>query len=123
MGTIGKRIKILKQSMVMATKTLRICERGHKYYKSSDCPTCPNCEKLKQAESGFLALLSNPARNALLHHDIDTVHKLAGFTEKEILALHGIGRASLPILKKALEEAGLDFKPKEEKKYSLKNKK
>ncbi len=29
----------------MAVKgTLRVCPKGHKYYKSSDCPTCPVCE-------------------------------------------------------------------------------
>ncbi|HMR83142.1 MAG TPA: RNA polymerase alpha subunit C-terminal domain-containing protein [Niabella sp.] len=90
--------------------TLRTCEKGHKYYKSSDCPTCPVCEKLKEPASGFLALLSNPARNALLHYGIDTVQKLAEYTEKEILALHGIGKASLPAFQRALEEAGLYFK-------------
>ncbi len=93
------------------SNTPRTCEKGHKYYKSSDCLTCPVCEKLKEPASGFLGLLSNPARNALLHYGIDTVEKLAGYTEKEVLALHGIGRASLPAFKKALEEAGLDFKP------------
>lgn len=98
------------------TKILKTCDQGHKFYKSSDCPTCPVCEKLKEPASGFLALLSNPARNALLHYGIDTVQKLAGHTEKEILALHGIGRASLPAFKKALEEAGLNFRPVEKKK-------
>ncbi len=101
----------------MATaKILKTCDHGHKFYKSSDCPTCPTCEKLKEPASGFLALLSNPARNALLHYRIDTVQKLADHTEKEILALHGIGRASLPAFKKALEEAGLNFRPAEKKK-------
>ncbi|RZF61373.1 RNA polymerase alpha subunit C-terminal domain-containing protein [Sphingobacterium corticibacterium] len=95
----------------MATpKTLRTCKQGHKYYKSSDCPTCPICEKMKEPALGFLALLSNPAKNALLHYGIDTIEKLANHTEKEILALHGIGKASLPVFQKALEEAGLRFK-------------
>ncbi|NGM66827.1 RNA polymerase alpha subunit C-terminal domain-containing protein [Sphingobacterium sp. SGR-19] len=95
----------------MATpKTLRTCKQGHQYYKSSDCPTCPICEKIKAPASGFLSLLSSPARNALLHYGIDTIEKLAEHTEKEILALHGIGKASLPPLKKTLEEAGLNFK-------------
>lgn len=95
----------------MATeKTVRTCSKGHKYYKSSDCLTCPVCEKLKEPASGFLALLSSPARNALLHYGIDTIQKLAGHTEKEILAIHGIGKASLPAFKKALKAVGLDFK-------------
>lgn len=91
-------------------KTQRTCDKGHTYYKSSDCPTCPSCEKLKEPASGFLALLSNPARNALLHYGIDTIQKLASHSEKEILKLHGIGKASLPVFRKALEEAGLKFK-------------
>ncbi len=94
-------------------KTLRTCQKGHRYYKSSDCPTCPVCEKLKEPASGFLGLLSNPARNALLHYGIDTIQKLAAHTKKEILALHGIGRASMPVFEKALKEAGLDFKTSE----------
>ena len=88
----------------------RTCEKGHTYYKSSDCPTCPTCEKLKEPASGFLALLSNPARNALLYYGIDTIQKLASHSEKEILKLHGIGKASLPVFRKALEEEGLKFK-------------
>lgn len=97
----------------MATKkTKKICKHGHAFYKSSDCPTCPTCEKLKGPASGFLALLSNPARNALLHHGIDTIQKLASHTEKEILDIHGIGKASLPAFGKSLEEHGLSFKEK-----------
>jgi DNA-directed RNA polymerase alpha subunit len=88
----------------------KICSNGHTYYKSSDCPTCPTCEKLKEPASGFLALLSNPARNTLLHYGIDTLQKLAGYTEKEILDLHGMGKASMPTLRKALEQEGLAFK-------------
>lgn len=101
--------------MAKTKKTLRTCEKGHKYYKSSDCPTCPTCEKLKEPSSGFLAHLSNPARNALLHHGIDTVQKLSSHTEKEILNIHGIGKASLPVFRKSLEEQGLSFKQKESK--------
>lgn len=91
-------------------KIKKTCKFGHTFYKSSDCPTCPTCEKLKEPASGFLAYLSNPARNALLHHGIDTIEKLAAHTEKEILALHGMGKASLPALHKSLAEAGLRFK-------------
>jgi len=98
------------RSKMTTPKTLRTCEQGHQYSKSTDCRTCPICEKLKAPALGFLSLLSSPARNALLHYGIDTIEKLAEHTEKEILALHGIGKASLPAFKKALEEAGLNFK-------------
>lgn len=91
--------------------TLRTCEKGHKYYKSSDCPTCPECEKEKKPTEGFLSRLSSPARNALVHYlGVDTPEKLSKYTEKEILNLHGMGKASLPTLRKALEEKGLKFK-------------
>lgn len=92
-------------------KTLRICEKGHRYYKSTDCPTCPQCEKEKKPQEGFLSLLSSPARSALVEYlGIDNLDKLAQYSEKEILSLHGMGKASMPILRKALEEKGLSFK-------------
>ncbi len=62
------------------------------------------------ASSEFLSLLSNPARSALEHAGITTLTKLAKFSEKEILALHGIGPASIPTLHKALKDAGLAFR-------------
>ncbi|MGG3725837.1 RNA polymerase alpha subunit C-terminal domain-containing protein [Bacillus wiedmannii] len=91
-------------------KTLRTCEKGHEYYKSSDCPTCPTCEKEKKPKTGFLSLLSSPARNALEHHGIHTIEELSKYSEKEILKLHGRGPASMPKLRNALEEKGLSFK-------------
>lgn len=97
-------------SMPTSKTTLRTCKQGHSYYKTSDCPTCPECEKNNKPGAGFLATLASPARRALLHYNIDTVKKLADYTEVEILKLHGIGPASLPALQKALKEAGLSFK-------------
>lgn len=89
---------------------LKICEKGHEYTKSSDCPTCPTCDKENKPVSGFLSKLSSPARNALLYEDIDTLHKLSEYSEKEILKIHGIGPASLPIMRELLKEIGLSFK-------------
>ena len=107
----GFKEKELRPKTKMATqKTKKTCKFGHIFYKSSDCPTCPTCEKLKVPASCFLGLLSNPARNALLHHGIDNIQKLASYTEKEILELHGMGKASLPILHKALANEGLGFR-------------
>nr|WP_144928248.1 RNA polymerase alpha subunit C-terminal domain-containing protein [Paenibacillus bovis] len=94
----------------MLEKKLRVCERGHKYYKSSDCPSCPTCNKEDKPNNGFLSKLSSPARNALVHEGIDTLQKLSTYTEKEILKIHGIGRASIPTMRKLLEEEGLAFK-------------
>jgi hypothetical protein len=96
--------------MTNSEKTLRICNRGHKYYKSTDCPTCPTCEQEKKPESGFLSVLSNPARRALEHNGITSLEILSTFSEKEILKFHGMGPASLPKLRAALLESGLSFK-------------
>jgi predicted RecB family nuclease len=88
----------------------KTCSQGHRYYKSSDCPTCPICEREQKNETGFLLLLSAPARRALENHGITSLHKLSEHSEKEILQFHGLGPASLPKLRAALEEAGLSFK-------------
>ena len=93
----------------MPTKQLKICDRGHKFYKSSDCPTCPICAAQDKPETGFLALLSGPARRALEHAEITTLTKLSHYSEREILKLHGMGPKSMPILRKALEDASLAF--------------
>ncbi|MFD1335801.1 RNA polymerase alpha subunit C-terminal domain-containing protein [Oceanobacillus iheyensis] len=91
-------------------KSLRVCKKGHKYYKSSDCPSCPTCDKENKPKIGFLSKLSSPARNALVYEGIDTLQVLSKYTEKEILKIHGIGPASLPIMRASLEEEGLSFK-------------
>lgn len=90
-------------------KQKRICPNGHTYYKSSDCPTCPQCEAERRPTDGFLALLSAPARRALLNAGITELIQLASYSEKEILALHGMGKASLPVLREALSREGLAF--------------
>lgn len=100
----------MKDQLMASIKQKRICPKGHTYYKASDCPTCPVCEKLKAPPTGFLALLKSPARNTLLHHGIDSIEKLASHTEKEIMSLHGMGKSSLPALLQALKDAGLSFK-------------
>ena len=89
--------------------TLRTCKKGHQYYKSSDCPTCPVCEKERKPKEGFLSLLSAPARRALENENISTLKQLSKFSEKEILKLHGIGPTAIPILKSALKKEGLSF--------------
>jgi len=91
-------------------KNLRICPNGHKYYKSSDCPTCPVCETERKPKEGFLALLGAPARRALENHGITTLKQLSKFSENEILELHGMGKTTIPKLITALKAEGLSFK-------------
>ncbi|MGG0846261.1 RNA polymerase alpha subunit C-terminal domain-containing protein [Peribacillus simplex] len=96
--------------MTISKKTLRTCDEGHKYYKSSDCPTCPVCEQERKPEDGFLSLLSAPARRALEHNGVTSLQQLTKYSENEILKFHGMGPASLPKLRAALETNGLSFK-------------
>ncbi|MCW3075841.1 MAG: hypothetical protein JWO32_450 [Bacteroidetes bacterium] len=91
-------------------KTLRICKKGHQYFKSSDCPTCPACEEAKKPKEGFLGLLFAPARRALENANITTLIQLSKYSESDILKLHGIGKTTIPILIKELKNAGLKFK-------------
>lgn len=91
-------------------KTLRTCKNGHKYYKSSDCFTCPVCEAQRKSNDGFLSLLSAPARRALEAKRITTPEQVSAFSEKELLALHGLGPSTIPKLKAALAAKRLTLK-------------
>jgi hypothetical protein len=95
--------------MAIEKKTPGFCKNGHQFYKSSECPTCPICEAAKN-KHGFFALLSAPARRALVNRGIKTPKQLSAFSEKEILSLHGMGPASIPMLRSALKKEGLNFK-------------
>jgi predicted RecB family nuclease len=98
--------------MPVRNKTLRICPKGHRYYKSTDCPTCPVCEEERKPKDSFLSILAGPARRALENNGITTLKQLSKFSEEDILKFHGMGKASLPKLREALSEQGLSFKTK-----------
>lgn len=95
---------------MVAIRILKTCKKGHQFYKSSDCPTCPICEEERKPKDNFLSLLGAPARRALEREGITTLDKLAVYSEKYILALHGMGKSSIPKLNEALAKAGLSFK-------------
>jgi uncharacterized protein YdhG (YjbR/CyaY superfamily) len=67
-------------------------------------------EQNKEKSEGFLALLGAPAKRAFEHNGITTLKKLSRFTEKELLALHGVGPSTIPVLEKALAAEKLSFK-------------
>lgn len=92
--------------------TQRTCPNGHRYVKSSDCPTCPVCEKERKPQGNFLSLLSAPARRVLEAEGITSLKALAERSEREVLALHGMGPGSLPKLRSALKAEGLFFRTK-----------
>jgi DNA-directed RNA polymerase alpha subunit len=108
---VKKTLKDRRHFIMPTTEqNLRTCSKGHKYYISSDCPTCPTCEEERKPDSGLLSQLSAPARRALENHGIKTAQELSKFSEKEILKLHGMGPASLPKLRTSLENEGLTFR-------------
>ncbi len=78
--------------------------------KSTDCPTCPKCEAEKAKAGFFVDGLSAPARRALLGAGVTSVKALARHSERDVLALHGMGPSALPKLQAALQAAGLRFK-------------
>jgi hypothetical protein len=85
----------------MATaKTLRTCSREHKYYKRTDCPTCPICEAERKPGDGFLTLLSAPACRALENKNISTEKQVSRFTAKEFFHCMVLGPVQFRCLKK-----------------------
>lgn len=54
--------------------------------------------------------IGNPAQRALEAAGINTLMQLCDFTEKEILALHGIGPKAIRIIKELLDKEGFSFK-------------
>ena len=96
----------------MSPGELRICSNGHKFYKTSDCPTCPICEKNRKPATGFLSIISAPARRALEREGINTLLKLSKYSETELLELHGMGPGSILQLKNALKAQRLSFRKK-----------
>ena len=94
---------------MVAKGNLKTCKNGHSFYKCSACPTCPVCEAQRKPEDGMLSLIGAPARRALARENIRYVEDLAKWTEKEILALHGVGPSTIPN-KKILSEQNRSFK-------------
>jgi uncharacterized protein YdhG (YjbR/CyaY superfamily) len=92
--------------------TSKTCKNGHPFAKTSDCPVCPICAKESKPASGFMSTLAAPARRALENAGIKTIKQLAKYSETDILTLHGMEKSSIPKLKDALTEVGLQFKNK-----------
>lgn len=93
-------------------KVLKTCKKGHQFYKSSDCKSCHVCEAENKPKDRFMAGISAPARRALVNNKINSLTELAQFSEKEVLALHGIGATVIPKLKATLKDSGLSFREK-----------
>ncbi len=93
-------------------KQWKVCSRGHRFQKSSDCPVCPICWSgyyRKRAQSDFPDKLSAPALRALLNEKITRLSQLAKRTEQEVRGLHGMGPKGVDMLKSEMKKSGLSF--------------
>ena len=98
--------------MKTSKSILKICSRGHEFYKSSDCPVCPKCWSgyYKDRNQSDFPKISAPALRALLNAKIMNLKELSKFSEEEILELHGMGPGTMPKLREALKKKGLKLK-------------
>lgn len=67
--------------------------------------------RIDPAPGGFPRDLSQPALRAFQAAGIETLDQVAHYSERELLALHGVGPKTIRQLRPALAERGLAFKP------------
>lgn len=58
----------------------------------------------------FLSKLSNPARRTLEYEGVNSFEKLASFSKKELLKIHGIGPKSTPAIERCLNSNEMKLK-------------
>lgn len=61
------------------------------------------------ARIGDLPSIGRPASNALLQIGVTTLDQVAAMSERELLALHGVGPRAVRILRESLAERGEDL--------------
>lgn len=54
--------------------------------------------------------LGKTAPRALKQAGVDSLAKISGCAQKELLSIHGVGPKAIRILRSALEEQGLSFR-------------
>lgn len=86
----------------------RTCPSGHVYEKSTDCPACPVCARTQVAQSP-LPKVGAPATRALNAAGIQTLRDVAAWSERDLLALHGVGPRAVAILRTHLAAIGLSL--------------
>ncbi len=88
----------------------KVCPKGHVFYKTPGCPSCPRCEAARKPSDGFLGELAAPARRALVGAKLTTLEKLTKKSEAFVSELHGMGPNAMTTLRASLKKAGLRFK-------------
>jgi hypothetical protein len=85
------------------------CVHGHSFEKTTDCPVCPTCERLRAA-SGPFPKIGAPATRALENAGVGGPAELTEWSERDLLALHGMGPKAVRILREHLASEGLALK-------------
>ncbi len=95
---------------------LKICTKGHRFEKKSDCPVCPICssEENKIIFGAEFPPIGAPAFRALDRLGIEKLQDLTKYTKKELLSLHGFGPKALKLISESLQDLGLSFAKDEE---------
>ena len=71
-------------------------------------PICTDCHVV--SDNFLKGIIAMPARRALEKEKINSLEKLADYSEKEILQLHGFGKKAVEKLKNHMKENHLSFK-------------
>jgi predicted RecB family nuclease len=87
----------------------KVCPKGHVFYKTPGCSSCPRCEAARKPKDGFIAELAAPARRALESAGLTTLARLAKKSEAFVRELHGMGPNAITKLRASLKKAGLSF--------------
>ncbi|MBD8063008.1 helix-hairpin-helix domain-containing protein [Oceanitalea stevensii] len=58
-----------------------------------------------------LPSIGRPATNALREHGVTSLDQVAAMSERELLALHGVGPRAVRLLREALAAQGRDLAP------------
>lgn len=61
------------------------------------------------SDSTPLPRIGMPATNALAVEGVTTLEQVATWSERDLLALHGVGPKAIRILREAMSERGMDF--------------
>ena len=87
----------------------KACVKGHVFEKASDCRACPECER-GSTVAGARPKIGAPATRALDNAGVKGLGDLTSWSERDLLALHGMGPKALDILRDHLAAEGLAFK-------------
>ena len=87
----------------------KTCANGH-VFRQGEWPTCPTCERERMAMSPLPAI-GAPATRALQAAAVDRLVDLAVWSERDLLALHGMGPRAVDRLREHLATVGMSFAP------------